>query len=36
MQQHHQPVVVIRGDWAARRSQAFAAVEQLLVAPSHA
>ncbi|AZF53608.1 Ribosylnicotinamide kinase [Pseudomonas sp. R4-34-07] len=27
---HHQPVVVIRGDWQARRDAAFAAVERLL------
>jgi NadR type nicotinamide-nucleotide adenylyltransferase len=30
MQQHQQPVVVIRGDWEARRAAAFAAVEHLL------
>jgi len=30
LQQHRQPVVVIRGDWQARRDKAFAAVEQLL------
>ncbi|ANF86121.1 hypothetical protein A7J50_2723 [Pseudomonas antarctica] len=30
LQQHRQPVVVIRGGWQARRDQAFAAVEQLL------
>lgn len=36
MQQHRQPVVVIRGDWAARRAQGFAAVTQLLATPSPA
>lgn len=30
MQQHQQPVVVIRGDWHARRTEAFAAVAHLL------
>lgn len=30
MHQHRQPVVVIRGDWDARRTAAFAAVQQLL------
>lgn len=30
MHQHRQPVVVIRGDWDARRTTAFAAVQQLL------
>lgn len=29
--QHHQPLQVIGGDWQARRAEAFAAVEQLLV-----
>lgn len=31
MQQHQQPVVVIRGNWEERRSAAFTAVEQLLL-----
>ena len=30
MQQHRQAVVVIRGDWEARRAKAFAAVKQIL------
>ncbi|OIN46498.1 N-acetylglucosamine-6-sulfatase [Pseudomonas azotoformans] len=30
MQQHQQAVLVIRGDWQARRTAAFAAVEKLL------
>jgi NadR type nicotinamide-nucleotide adenylyltransferase len=30
MQQHEQPVLVIAGDWEARRAAAFSAVEQLL------
>ena len=30
MQQHQQPVLVIRGDWEERRKAAFSAVEQLL------
>ena len=31
MQAHQQPVVVIRGDWEARRRAAFTAVQQLLL-----
>ena len=33
MQQHQQPLVVIRGDWQQRRVAAFAAVRQLLAQP---
>jgi NadR type nicotinamide-nucleotide adenylyltransferase len=29
MQEHEQPVILIRGDWEERRSAAFSAVEQL-------
>jgi len=36
IEQHHQPALVIRGDWEARRTTAFEAVEQLLAQPCQA
>jgi len=34
LEQHQQPLLVIRGDWEERRAKAFSAVEQLLTGPA--